>query len=667
MAPSQSMMTKFLYDGRLHCEDSEFVNSNSCAQVLSNNHAGSGAPALSDGNGDPVLLGASDVPEGVKAVAASDATPEVVILDPKSASPAHDLARAKPLGYEANRQWQDSWAARLPWAESVLGEDGRIRQVRCKICSDVEGRDKLLVPKLDSLWKHCGRRKATTSFGKVKAGDYYFLSNNVHVRNEKIFFARSGKAGDTVVQQVAQGAIRERKRKMVQFRGILWLLMQGRPLAQYEMMKDLFELLGVPDLPKKHWSSMVGWEMADHLAIALADHTKKVISKARFFSLSADEVSTIDSQSWLSIHLYVCIGWKRVPILLSLSRLEDGNGASAVRDCIEGMVTHHSGLAEGEVAKRLVCFGADGVSVFQGSRNGVTTQMRQHMAPFMFGMHCMAHRTNLAVEPLSNLPLVAKVEELCQSMYAYFSHSPKRHLEFQKLADLVETEGRRMLRNVKTRWLSLLEPLKRVMGEYKTLVAKMCEDAAVKEPELTAKQAAAKETARRNYDLLCDVGTMFALPCLMPLLDSVNSLMKFSQSNHVFVSDYIAAVKICQSELYMMYSDNDTAWQKHHFEMFHDLLHDRSYSISQEWVTDLNTGVETLAFRIGGHTYPAHSLCALSGKKVSVTRDDMAAVVSSVKAQCRDAAEMLTLELDLRFPEVELMNALGVVFPQYWL
>lgn len=82
MAPSQSMMTKFLYDGRLHCEDSEFVNSNSCAQVLSNNHAGSGAPALSDGNGDPVLLGASDVPEGVKAVAASDATPEVVILDP---------------------------------------------------------------------------------------------------------------------------------------------------------------------------------------------------------------------------------------------------------------------------------------------------------------------------------------------------------------------------------------------------------------------------------------------------------------------------------------------------------------------------------------------------------------------------------------------------------
>lgn len=45
------------------------------------------------------------------------------------------------------------------------------------------------------------------------------------------------------------------------------------------------------------------------------------------------------------------------------------------------------------------------------------------------------------------------------------------------------------------------------MGEYKTLIAKMCEDAALKEPEMTSKQAMARETARHNYDLLCDVGT----------------------------------------------------------------------------------------------------------------------------------------------------------------
>ena len=81
--------------------------------------------------------------------------------------------------------------------------------------------------------------------------------------------------------------------------------------------------------------------------------------------------------------------------------------------------------------------------------------------------------------------------------------------------------------------------------------------------------------------------------------------------------------------------------------MFHDIMHDHSYSISQEWVTDLNTGGETLAFRIGGHSYPAYSICAISGKKLPVSQEDLATIVASVKAQCRDATEMLTLELDV--------------------
>jgi hypothetical protein len=108
----------------------------------------------------------------------------------------------------------------------------------------------------------------------------------------------------------------------------------------------------------------------------------------------------------------------------------------------------------------------------------------------------MAHRTNLAVEPLSNLPVVSKLESLCQALYTYFTMSSKKHLEFHSLADIVETEGLRMLKNVKTRWISLLEPLKRVLGEYKTLIVKMCEDAALKEPVLTPKQAASRESAK---------------------------------------------------------------------------------------------------------------------------------------------------------------------------
>jgi len=124
------------------------------------------------------------------------------------------------------------------------------------------------------------------------------------------------------------------------------------------------------------------------------------------------------------------------------------------------------------------------------------------MDPIQFGVHCMTHRTNLVVETLSNLPIVSKLEALCQEIYVYFNHISKHHLEFQKLANLVETEGHYMLCNVKTWWISLLDTLRRIIGEYKTLVAKMCQDSTVKELELKVKQAIVQKTRQGTITML---------------------------------------------------------------------------------------------------------------------------------------------------------------------
>jgi hypothetical protein len=289
--------------------------------------------------------------------------PDVEIVDPVVASPLHAAARQRRREYENNRHWQDSWAARLPWAESVLGRDGRVTQVKCKVCSEVEGREKLLAPKIDSLWKHAGRRRALTSIGTVKKGDHYFLTTNQHVRNERVYFSR---IGDTIAQRVAQGAVQEKKHKLVQFRLLFWILSQGRPMSDFEASRELLLQLSVPYCPKKHWSPSSGWEMADSMSVILADHTKKILAEARFYAISADEVTTVDHESWLSVHIYISIGFSCVPILLFLSRLTEGNGASAVKESIVTSLSWHGGLVDSAVAERLVCFGADGVSVLQG-------------------------------------------------------------------------------------------------------------------------------------------------------------------------------------------------------------------------------------------------------------------------------------------------------------
>jgi hypothetical protein len=44
-------------------------------------------------------------------------------------------------------------------------------------------------------------------------------------------------------------------------------------------------------------------------------------------------------------------------------------------------------------------------------------------------------------ENLSSMFMVSKLKNLFQSLYGYSSSSPKRHLEFQKLAKIVKTKG----------------------------------------------------------------------------------------------------------------------------------------------------------------------------------------------------------------------------------
>jgi hypothetical protein len=62
----------------------------------------------------------------------------------------------------------------------------------------------------------------------------------------------------------------------------------------------------------------------------------------------------------------------------------------------------------------------------------------------------MAHMTNFVIQALLNLPMVAKLEKLLQSLYSYFFNSLKCHLKFTKFVEILETWGLKIVRNVKT-------------------------------------------------------------------------------------------------------------------------------------------------------------------------------------------------------------------------
>jgi len=201
---------------------------------------------------------------------------------------------------------------------------------------------------------------------------------------------------------------------------------------------------------------------------------KAMIKSAKYIALTCDETSGVDNCSYIAIHVYIMQDWVRVPLLITLQKLES-NGATAdnLTTLLMGVVGVCGDLDDSAIATKLVYFGADGVSTFHSCRTGVTVQLTIKYAPHITGVHCMGHRVNLAMKTLSRLDLFHAVENLCKLCHGYFAHSPKRQVEFRVLVQLLDTKGLKLLKNVSARWISLISPLRRLLSEYQSVTSKL--------------------------------------------------------------------------------------------------------------------------------------------------------------------------------------------------
>lgn len=96
---------------------------------------------------------------------------------------------------------------------------------------------------------------------------------------------------------------------------------------------------------------------------------KETVRSTRFLAISCDEVTSCDSGRWLSLHAYVVLDWVRDPVLLHLSKVQ-GQGADALAEVMVRALMTKGRSSRKEIGQKLICFGADGVSVFQGVSNG---------------------------------------------------------------------------------------------------------------------------------------------------------------------------------------------------------------------------------------------------------------------------------------------------------
>jgi hypothetical protein len=64
------------------------------------------------------------------------------------------------------------------------------------------------------------------------------------------------------------------------------------------------------------------------------------------------------------MHAYVMHAWKKNLILLTLKRVAEGGNVNNLIVVIIEALMQQGGLIQEKIAKRLICFGVDGASIF---------------------------------------------------------------------------------------------------------------------------------------------------------------------------------------------------------------------------------------------------------------------------------------------------------------
>jgi hypothetical protein len=100
--------------------------------------------------------------------------------------------------------------------------------------------------------------------------------------------------------------------------------------------------------------------------------------------------------------------------------------------------------------------------------------------------------------------------------------------------------GQQILWNIKSRWIFVISHVKHVLFEYCAHLMKMALDA----PIITF--------AKYSFCLLTNVAMLSELNVITPLLETMQSLIKFAQLYDVFVCDFMIIIKICERDIYHM-------------------------------------------------------------------------------------------------------------------
>lgn len=273
---------------------------------------------------------------------------------------------------------------------------------------------------------------------------------------------------------------------------------------------------------------------------------KEIVSllKSTKFSLIIDESTDISSVKTLCIcvrlfHPKMCkidtFFWKLLQIFSGDEPEKANLGATSQRlyEEITNLLSQNS-----IPLKNVIGFASDGCNTMFGSKNSVASKLAKDIPGLML-QKCVCHSLHLcASEACKKLP--RRCADLARNIYGFFKNSAKRQAMFKEFQDFCNIEPHKILRPSQTRWLSLLQVVKRILEQWEPL--KLFFTSSYLEHRLIASEEIYLALNKNEMKLF-----YIFLEWVLPKFVELN---KYFQSEKVVISYLHNKMVICYKELW---------------------------------------------------------------------------------------------------------------------
>ena len=268
-------------------------------------------------------------------------------------------------------------------------------------------------------------------------------------------------------------------------------------------------------MPDMHRTDNSGWAIAEAMDKVLIRRMQDLLARVDFFSLTVDASVATDNTDYLNVEARLWCDGELHLLFMCLQPLgQDCSAAAQEKMLLDTLASEDFAHMKVEEWKRkLVAIAADGCSTMQGQHGGLLTRM-QKRCPHMLKINCSAHRVNLAVEILDELPFFKRISDAVRAVASYFNRSPKR---CARLMELQERLGLPMLKPITvndTRWMPIYAAMLNLMRIYPAALRVLRESRDT------------EQSARALLHELMSAPVLFGMYVVEPLLSSLDELTK---------------------------------------------------------------------------------------------------------------------------------------------